>query len=278
MFVRQLVFPRESGGGVARIHRAVAIPQLRPLAGRTPFGIGFADDDRRALQLRVRSNDPKAFINDTQLIGDTHPNVAIRVSWRAFGVEGHEIQRRADVSSDAVGATQAVFEEFPHELAAAACDVWSAHPRRRQRAAHARHSIIVQLAELLRRAAPIADVRLVPGFPIPGLDLGAAISLDAVFCPLVNQFLPLGVVLRWIRPPGEDFVVLGRGGPMVLIRLRFDRKVLGHETDLHVRTEAALQISVENPVEDGPVVNRIAVAILGISPRGPPLQGGRAVA
>ena len=43
---RQVVLAGEAGGRVARVHRAVAIAELRPLAGGAAFRVGLADDDR----------------------------------------------------------------------------------------------------------------------------------------------------------------------------------------------------------------------------------------
>ena len=68
--------------------------------------------------------------------------------------------------------------------------------------------VVVQLVELLGRAAPVADVRLVPHLPVPLLHFGAAVPLDAVLRPLVDELAPLRVVLRRVGPAGVDLVVL----------------------------------------------------------------------
>ena len=44
VLVRQFVFSRETRGSVTRIHRRVAVAQLRSLASRATIGIGLADD------------------------------------------------------------------------------------------------------------------------------------------------------------------------------------------------------------------------------------------
>ena len=134
-------------------------------------------------------------------------------------------------------------------LAAAAGRVGAADPGRRQRAAHAVDGVVVELVELLRRAAPVADVRLVPDLPVPRLHLGAAVLLDAVSRPLVDQLAPFRVVLRRIGPAGEDLVVPGRGRPAMLVRLRLHGELPRHEADLHVRLDAAFEVGVEDPVE-----------------------------
>ena len=56
------------------------------------------------------------------------------------------------------------------------------------------------------------------------------------------------------------------------------RKRLRHETDLHVRFDAAFNIGVENLVVDRPVVNRLAVRVFLVGAGRTPLQRIRAVA
>ena len=53
---------------------------------------------------------------------------------------------------------------------------------------------------------------------------------------------------------------------------------LGHEADLHQRPHLALHVGVEDPVDDRPVVDRLARRVLGVGVRRAPLQRGRAVA
>src|SRR5437870_9713153 len=104
----------------------------------------------------------------------------------------------------------------------------------------------MQLAKFLRRAAPVTDVRFVPNLPIPFLDFGASITFDAVLGPLINQLTPLRIILRRIGPTSENLVILSRRRPMMLIRLRLDREILRHETNLHIGPNAALKIGIEN--------------------------------
>ena len=64
----------------------------------------------------------------------------------------------------------------------------------------------------------------------------------------------------------------------MLIRLRFGRKVLRHETNLHIRPDTAFQIRIKDAVENRPVIDRLALSVLAVSARGTPLQRRRAVA
>src|SRR5262245_1556564 len=132
----------------------------------------------------------------------------------------YEVERCADFAGGMVGATQTMFDEFPREPATAAGRVRTADLRRGQGAPHGVNGVIVQLAKFFRCPAPVADVRLVPSLPKPGLNLGAAILFDAVFRPLEREFGPLPVILWRIGPAGVNRVVSRARRPPVLIRLR----------------------------------------------------------
>ncbi len=177
-----------------------------------------------------------------------------------------------------VGAAQAVLEEVAQERILSARRVRPAHPGRGQGAAHGVHGVVVELVELFGSAFPVADVGLVPDLPVPLLDLGAAVLLDGVLDPLVDELGPLGVVLRRIGPAGVDVVVGQARTPLVLVRLRLDGERLRHEADLRVGLEPALQVGVEDAVDDRPVVDGPALGVLGVGVRAAPLQGGRSVA
>src|SRR5207237_2195559 len=99
MFPRKRSDPRRYRGAISRIHRAAAVSQLWPLARGAAVGIGFADDDRCHLQLRVRSDHAKPFVDGAQVIADAHAHVTVDEGWIAFGVEGNEIERRAGLAS-----------------------------------------------------------------------------------------------------------------------------------------------------------------------------------
>ena len=96
--------------------------------------------------------------------------------------------------------------------------------------------------------------------------------------PLVDQLAPLVVVPRRMRPPGVDPVVGHAGLPVVLVRLRLRRQRLGHEADLHQRLHLALEVRIDDAIDDRPVVDRLPVRVLGVGVGGAPLQSGRAVA
>ena len=203
--------------------------------------------------------------------------MAVQVLRRALGVEGDEVDRGALGAGGVVGAAQAVLEEVAQERVVPARRVRPAYPGRGQGAAHGVHGVVVKLVELLGRPLPVADVGLVPDLPVPALHLGAAVLLDAVLDPLVDQLGPLGVVLRRMGPAGVDVVVGQTRTPFVLVGLRLDRQRLRHEPDLHVGLHATLQVGVEDAVDDRPVVDRLALAVLGVGVGAAPLERGRAV-
>src|SRR5689334_1843534 len=140
----------------------------------------------------------------------------------------------------------AVLEKTLHELPAAPRGVHSAHPRRRQRAPDTIDREIVQFLELFWRAVPITAVGLVPNFPVPRFHLGFSVLFDTMLRPLMDELSPLVEILRWIRPPRFDRAVLVARLPVMLIWLRIRRERLGHEADLRIRLEPALQIRVED--------------------------------
>src|SRR5262249_30708186 len=151
------------------IHRRVAISELRTLAGGAAVGIGFADDDRLRLEFGKRRNDAEALVDRRELIGDAEAYVSVDEGRFALGVEGEEVDRRAGLAGGVVGAAQRMVEEIAGELAAVAGRFRPADARGRQRAANAVDGVVIELAEFLWRAAPVADVRLVPHFEIPRL-------------------------------------------------------------------------------------------------------------
>ena len=125
---------------------------------------------------------------------------------------------------------------------------------------------------------PVPDVGLVPHFEPPALDFAAAVFLHEVPRQLIRELAPPGVVLRRIRPPGVDVVVVVARLPEMAIRLRMRRQRLRHESELHQRLHPALEVRVEDPIDDRPVVPRPARGVLGVRIRGSPLEGRHAVA
>jgi hypothetical protein len=170
-----------------------------------------------------------------------------------------------------------VLEEIAEERILSACRVRTAHPGRGQGAAHRVHGVVVELVEFFGSSFPVADVGLVPDLPVPLLDFGVAVLLDGVLDPLVDELGPLAVVLRRIGPAGVDVVVGQARTPLVLVRLRLGGERLGHETDLRVGLEPALHVGVEDAVDDRPVVDRLALRVLGVGVRAAPLEGGRSI-
>src|SRR5690606_36562507 len=78
-----------------------------------------------------------------------------------------------------------------------------AYLRGGQHAAHTLDRDPVQLVELLRRAAPVEDVRLVPQLPQPGVHLLLAVPLQAVRGERRDQVAPAVKVAGRVRPlPG----------------------------------------------------------------------------
>jgi hypothetical protein len=64
----------------------------------------------------------------------------------------------------------------------------------------------------------------------------------------------------------------------VLVRLGLARQRLRHEADLYVRLDVALEVRVEDAVDDRPVVDRLAARVFRVGVGASPLQRGRAVA
>ena len=71
-------------------------------------------------------------------------------------MEGDEVERRALLAGGVVDAAEAVLEEVGHELAAGAGGVRAADARGGQSAADAGDGVVVELAEFLGAAAPVA--------------------------------------------------------------------------------------------------------------------------
>src|SRR5439155_14490354 len=107
----------------------------RPLTGRATFGVGFANDDGRVLQLGKRRDEAEALVNRAQLVRDAHAHVIVGVSRRALRVEGNEIERRADLAGGVIRAAQAMLEKVARPSPAAARRVRPADARGGERAA-----------------------------------------------------------------------------------------------------------------------------------------------
>ena len=196
--VGELVGAGNLRGGVARIHRAVAVRVLwirRHGAGRTAFRIRFADHDRDALQLWKRGGNLETVGDRAQLVVDAHPDVTVHDARRALGVKRHEIERRAGLAGRVVRAAQTMLDEARQDalgaLAVRTGDMRAADARGRQRALQAVGRVVVQLLELFGRAAPVTDVRLVPDLPIPALDFVASRTVRPSASPTDDQLAPI---------------------------------------------------------------------------------------
>ena len=91
----ELVFAREAGGRVARVHGAVAIAEARALAGGAAFGIRLADDDGLAGQRGPRGDHPEARVDRGEMRLDAHAHVAVDKARRALGVKREKVGGRA---------------------------------------------------------------------------------------------------------------------------------------------------------------------------------------
>ena len=155
-------------------------------------------------------------------------------------------------------------------------DLGPSHPRGGQGALHGVGRMVVELMVLFGSPPPVEDVRLVPDLPVPLLNLRPPVAGHAVRRPLEDQLAPLAIIAGRIGPAGGELAAPRR--PVMPVRLGLDGERLGHEADLDVGPEPPLEIGVEDPVHDRPVVPRAALGILGIGVRRAPLQGRRAVA
>ena len=166
------------------------------------------------LQLGERRDDAEAVRDGAELVAD-RPSARGRPTnaRRALGVEADEVERRArscrSRSSCRAGSARGSRAGYCCVPRAAPGPVTCGPPMRAVGSARfsAVGGVVVELVELLRRAVPVADVRLVPDFPVPALDFALAVPLDRVAHPLVDELAPLVVVLRRIRPAGVDRAV-----------------------------------------------------------------------
>ena len=138
-------------------------------------------------------------------------------------MEREKVGRRPGATGGLVAARDNVLQEVLHELAAGSGDIGTAHAGIRQGASNGRDGVVVQAAEVFDGTVPVGSaVGLIPHLPVPLRDFLRAVTLHAVFHPLVNELGPLGVVLRWIRPAAGDQVVREAGAPRVLVGLGGD--------------------------------------------------------
>ncbi len=242
---------------------------------RTALRIGLADHHRQVGQGRKLLDDVEAGLDIVELLVQAHPDVTLVDHRIALGVEGEEVDRRVVLDHVLEKAAQKRPRLFAGEGAAG---VRAADPRLRQRALHRAGADVVHLAELRNRPQPVMAVRLVPDFPRPGRDGVVAIALGQMRRPGLDQVTPFLQILRRRSPAGDDQRGLVLRLPAVLVRPVIIGQRLGRESDLHQRHVAGFDIGVEDPVHDGPVVDRIAVGILAVGIGRAPFQRRRAVA
>src|SRR5262245_13965219 len=102
---------------------------------------------------------------------------------------------------------QKIAQKFLSPCTVGPGDVRPANSRRRQRVLYCISREIVEFEVFFGSPLPVADVRLVPKFPVPRLNLGTPISRNRVAHPVVNQLGPLSIIAWRIRPAGEDSVI-----------------------------------------------------------------------
>src|SRR5262249_31130533 len=152
---------------------------------------------------------------------------------RTLRVKGNEIERCANRAGGVIGAAETMIEKLAQETAAGSTgDVWSTDARSRQRAPDGGGRVVVKLVEFLGCSTPVADVRFVPHFPVPGRDSVAAIAFDAMAGPLKNEFSPARIIFGRIGPATINLVILCSRMPLVLIRFGFGGQVFRHKADL----------------------------------------------
>src|SRR4029453_7742068 len=130
------------------------------------------------------------------------------------------------------------------------------------------------------RAAPVADVGLVPELEPPALHFLAAVGVDQVLRDLVAELFPFPVLRRRVRPAGVDVVVRIARLPEMAVwcARRRRRQRLRYESQLPERSHLACHVGAYDLVEDRPVVDRPAVGILRVDVCRTPFEGGLAVA
>ena len=134
-------------------------------------------------------------------------------------------------------------------------DFGSADPRRRQRALQAVSGVVVQLLKLLGRAAPVADVRLVPDLPVPALDFAPCRTSTDSAAPTDRPARPTSRSRSAGTPSRCRCRCSCRPAPSRAGTGRAVRERLRHEADLDQRLHLPLDVRVEDAIDDRPVVD-----------------------
>src|SRR5687768_17668174 len=103
--------------------------------------------------------------------------MAVDLPRGALGMEGDEVERRADSVRGVVLAAEAVLEEGPRPVAAAAGGVGTADAGGGEGTAHPGDGVVMKFEELFAGSLPVGDVRFVPGLPVPGAHFVAAVAV-----------------------------------------------------------------------------------------------------
>jgi hypothetical protein len=238
-------------------------------AGRATFGIGFAQNYRETAEFREGFDDVQTGLDVSQFFFQSHADVAIDERWAAFGVVADEIDWNA-----CLGATiEKEFQERGRFGIGGAGGGGASDLRCWEISADAFHCAGVELEIFFGRSLPIADVGFVPDLPEPFLDVLFSVSLDAVLHDLKIQLFPLAIVFGRIAPTGSD----SRLRPVVTVRLRIYREGFGHEADFEHGASVGVAVSVEDAIEDFPIIDGMALRVFGVDVRGSPFEGRFAV-
>ena len=152
------------------------------------------------------------------------------------------------------------------------------HAGRRERPFHGIDRVVMQLVEFVARATPVADIRLVPGLPVPFLHLR-----PGHISPRNARSTDKQVPPTWRNPSADRPIQCRFRHTWLWVSICVDKaraflRIPGHEADLRVGMQAALEIGVEDAVDDRPVVNGVALGVLAIGTGRAPLQSGGSIA
>ena len=207
-----------------------------------------------------------------KLVAEVHLDVAARDGGAALGVEGDEIEARSRLAGHGVGSRRAMLQKLRQKRAARTCHCGPAHLGRWYDPVDRRFGVVVELRVFREGSLPVADVGLVPQFPLPRR---RDIWVTSVYVrrPRRDEVAPFGVVGGRVE---ATTIEGGRG--RVLVRRRIRRQRLGHEPDLGERESARSRDGIHDSVHERPRVDRIARSVLGVHVRRSPLERWRAVA
>ena len=134
----------------------------------------------------------------------------------------------------------------------------------------------MQAVEVLWRAQPVKlQVGFIPDLEIPALYFGMAVPLDVVARPLVHELGPLEVVSRGVRPSGRTPLMVDTGSPLQAIGNigGGGSHCLRHEADFEIRMDTACAIGVDDVIDYGEIIHRLAVPF-GVDVGAAPLEVG----